>query len=171
LFADGIAPGVVDENHRIHNLIVRTYYVSQDSDEQPGLPALRVKTLGAGGAFTDSEVIPGVEDLQVQFGVDTGDYDDDGNVDGHADVNGDGIPESDGRATRYVNADFADLDRLQVVAVRIWVRVRAERLEPGFVDGKVYRYADVEFAPAGEQRRFRRMLLSRTIMLRNSRTL
>ncbi len=171
LFADGVAPGVVDADHRIHDLIVRTYYVAQDSDAQPGLPALRLKALGAGGAFADSEVMPGVEDLQVQFGIDTGDYDNDGVLDPGSDVNGDGIPETDGRATRYVNPDFPGLDRLQVVAVRLWIRVRAERREPGFVDARTYRYADVEFTPAGNARQFRRMLLSRTIVLRNSRTL
>lgn len=171
LFADGVAPGLLDADNRIHNLVVRSYYVARDSDDRPGLPALRVKSLGAGGAFTDTEVMPGVEDLQVQFGIDTGDYDGDGAIDPGADVNGDGIPESDGRATRYVNPDFPGLDRLQVVAVRIWVRVRAEQLEPGFVDARTYRYGDVEFTPAGDARRFRRLLLARTIMLRNSRTL
>ena len=46
-----------------------------------------------------------------------------------------------------------------------------ERPEPELDDTRTYRYADVEYTPAGEERRFRRMLLSRTIMLRNSRTL
>jgi len=58
-----------------------------------------------------------------------------------------------------------------VVAVRVWVRVRAEQPEVGFVDNKTYRYADVEFTPAGDEARFRRTLMSRTITLRNSRTL
>jgi hypothetical protein len=115
--------------------------------------------------------MPGVEDFQVQFGIDTGDYDNDGSIDPDADLNGDGIPESDGRATRYVNPDFPDLDRVQVVSVRVWVRLRAEQRDPGFVDDRTYRYADVEYTPAGDERNFRRLLLSRTIALRNARTL
>ena len=126
---------------------------------------------GGAPAFVDTEILAGVEDLQVQFGIDTGDYDNDGVIDPEADVNGDGIPESDGRATRYVNPDFPGLDRLQVVSVRLWLRVRGEQPEPEIDDRRTYRYADVEYTPVGDERRFRRMLLTRTIMLRNSRTL
>jgi type IV pilus assembly protein PilW len=174
LFADGVAPAAIDDDNRVHDLLVRTYYVSRDSEDRPGFPALRMKALtSAGGApaFDDSEIMAGVEDLQVQLGIDTGDYDNDGVIDPDADLNGDGIPESDGRATRYVNPDFPGLDRLQVVSVRLWLRVRGERPEPELDDRRTYRYADVEYTPAGDDRRFRRMLLSRTIMLRNSRTL
>ena len=88
-----------------------------------------------------------------------------------ADANEDGIPETDGRATRYVNPDFAGLDRLQVVSVRVWLRLRGEQPEPQIDDNRTYRYADVEYTPVGDERRFRRMLVSRTITLRNSRTL
>lgn len=174
LFLDGVAPAAIDDDNRVHDLLVRTYYVSSDSEGQPGFPALRMKALtseGGSPAFDDTEIMAGVEDLQVQFGIDTGDYDNDGVIDPEADVNGDGIPESDGRATRYVNPDFPGLDRLQVVSVRLWLRVRGERPEPELDDRRTYRYADVEYTPAGDDRRFRRMLLTRTIMLRNSRTL
>jgi type IV pilus assembly protein PilW len=174
LFADGVPPGALDDDNRLHNLVVRAYYVSEDSVDRPGHPALRVKSLtriGGNPAFLDTEVMPGVEDFQVQFGIDTGDYDNDGDVDPAADVNGDGIPESDGRATRYVNPDFPDLDRVQVVSVRVWIRLRSEQPERGFVDDRTYRYADVEYTPTGDERHFRRLLLSRTIALRNARTL
>ena len=171
LFVDGNAPGPTDADNEIHNLVVRAYYLSQDAVDRPGLPALRVKSLAGGAQFLDTEVMPGVEDFQVQFGIDTGDYDNDGVVDAVADANADGIPESDGRATRYVNPDFAGLDRAQVVAVRIWVRVRADRAEPGFQDHRRYQYANVDFTPAGADAGIRRVLMSRTISLRNARTL
>ena len=174
IFADGVAPAAIDDDHRVHDLLVRTYYVARDAQDRPGFPALRMKALtseGGGPAFDDTEILAGVEDLQVQFGIDTGDYDNDGAVDAAADVNDDGIPESDGRATRYVNPDFPGLDRLQVVSVRLWLRVRGERPEPELDDRRTYRYADVEYTPAGDDRRYRRMLLTRTIMLRNSRML
>lgn len=174
LFLDGVAPAPIDDDNRVHDLVVRSYYVARDSESRPGFPALRMKALGSAGgapAFTDTEILAGIEDLQVQFGIDTGDYDNDGVIDPAADLNDDGIPESDGRATRYVNPDFPGLERLQVVSVRLWLRVRGERPEPELDDTRTYRYADVEYTPAGEERRFRRMLLSRTIMLRNSRTL
>ncbi len=87
------------------------------------------------------------------------------------DADGDGVPETDGRVTRYVDPDFPDLERYQVVAVRIWVRVRAEEPEAGYTDDETYRYADVVYRPTGEERRFRRVVVSRTIALRNARTL
>jgi type IV pilus assembly protein PilW len=174
MFVDGNAPGPIDADNDVYDLVVRSYYLSQDSVDRPGVPALRVKTLSeVGGAaqFVDTEVMPGVEDLQVQFGIDTGDYDNDGVLDPGADINGDGIPESDGRATRYVNPDFAGLDRTQVVSVRVWVRVRADQPEQGFVDNRTYEYANVRYTPAGADANFRRVLMSRTISLRNARTL
>ncbi|MGQ0836089.1 MAG: PilW family protein [Gammaproteobacteria bacterium] len=174
LFADGNAPGVVDADNQVHDLVVRTYYISQSSVGRTGYPALRVKTLtriAGEPAFDDEEVMPGVEDLQVQFGIDTGDYDNDGVIDAGTDINSDGIPESDGRATRYVDPDFPDLARYQVVAVRLWVRVRAEQPEPGLTHPRPYRYARVEYTPAGAEQNFRRVVMSRTITLRNARTL
>jgi hypothetical protein len=53
------------------------------------------------------------------------------------------------------------------VAVRIWVRVRAEAPERGFTDNRTYQYADIQ--PFTPNDNFRRVLISRTIYLRNSR--
>jgi prepilin-type N-terminal cleavage/methylation domain-containing protein len=54
----------------LRELIVRAWYVSQASDGDPALPALRVKSLtsiAGTPAFIDTEVMPGVEDLQVEL--------------------------------------------------------------------------------------------------------
>jgi len=155
MFADGAAPGTLDADHRIHNMVVRTYYVARDSVGRSDFPALRVKSLtrsGASAVFDDDEVMPGIEDLQVQFGIDTRD-----------EIRG-------GRVTRYVNPDFVDLPRVQVVAVRIWLRVRADEPEVGFGDATTYRYADVVYTPSGSDRNFRRVVMSRTVTLRNARS-
>jgi len=152
LFADGNAPGPLDDDHEVHDFLVRTYYVARDSVGRRGVPALRVKSLtrvGTGLAFDEDEVMTGVEDLQVQFGV---------SVDGS------------GRASHYVNPDSSELPAAQVVSVRVWLRVRADEAEPTFVDTRTYRYADIEFTPAGAERNFRRVLMSRAITLRNARS-
>jgi type IV pilus assembly protein PilW len=151
LFADGVAPGPVDADHGIYNLLVRSYYVARDSVGQRNFPALRVKSLtrsGAAASFDEDEVMPGVEDLQVQFGI--------------ADADGDG-------ATRYVNPDFVDLPRVRVVAVRVWLRLRADQPEVGFVDSRTYEYGNVTYTPAGAEQQFRRVLMSRTVSVRNAR--
>lgn len=170
VFSDGnlpATPAVDADMVEVRDLVVRTYYVSRDSDDVVGLPALRVKSLDAGG-FTDEELMPGIEDLQVQFGIDTGDYDGDGAIDSGLDADGDGIPDApNGVATRYVDAD--DLPAgFQVVSVRLWVMVRAAQAEQGFVDGRTYDYAGKSVTPNDK---FRRVLVSRTIQLRNARAL
>jgi type IV pilus assembly protein PilW len=152
LFADGQAPGPVDDDHEVHDLMVRTYYVARDSVGQRDFPALRVKSLTRSGgniAFDEDEVMGGVEDLQVQFGI---------------------SPDGSGRIDHYVDPGSPELASAQIVSVRVWLRVRTDEAEPAFEDARIYRYADVEFTPAGSERRFRRVLMSRTITLRNART-
>ena len=151
MFFDGNAPGPVDENHEVHNFAVRSYYVARDSVGQRDFPALRVKSLTRSGValiFDEDEVMAGVEDLQVQFGV---------------------CANGTGRATHYVNPDSPELSAAQVVSARIWLRVRSDQPEPTFFDVRTYRYADVVYTPAGAEEHFRRVLMSRTITLRNAR--
>ncbi len=146
LFSDGAFPCPAAPIGRINNLIVNTYYVSADSDERDGLPSLRRQALIAGPAFQDQEIIPGVEDVQIQFGIDPT-----------------GVGET---ATRYIDPDDVIPAEAQVVAVRIWILVRSENPEVGFTDNRVYNYGNrVDYTPADG---FRRVLFSRTIQIRNS---
>ena len=149
----------------VNDLIVHSYYVDRDSDEQPGLPALRRWALTQANDFHDDEMVAGVEDMQIQFGIDpTG---------------------TSGVATQYVNAVGPATLPLtnQIVAVRIWLLVRSETLETGFTDNRVYEYGDRAIATgktsdlnaagaAGKayapKDHFRRLLVSRTIMIRNA---
>jgi type IV pilus assembly protein PilW len=165
----GAAPEATKVGEReVRDMFIATYYIAKDADGHPGTPALRAKLLSsAAGAptFVDQEIIRGVEDLQVQFGVDPGD---DLNHDGTPDdPGGDGMADFvNGYAAMYVNADNAILSSAQVVAVRVWVRMRADQEEQGFVDGRRYQYADTDFTPSDH---YRRVVMSRTIYLRNSR--
>lgn len=146
----------------IHRLLVNGYYVSRTSSVSTAgnnVPSLRVKTLLANGAIQDQEVIAGVEDLQVQFGVDT-------------DLPG---QPNRGSIDRYVDPDDPMIDPTDVgfnpdaviLAVRIWLRVRAERAERGQLDTTNYVYADQNVGPFNDE--FRRIVVSRTIYLRNAR--
>jgi type IV pilus assembly protein PilW len=171
MFTDASPPGnLANPNVGVHNFVVRTYYVSRDSVGRPGFPSLRVKFLGPGTTFADEEVMSGIEDFQVQFGIDDGDLDQDNIVDPNEDLNDDGIFDTNERIVKYVDPDHVDVMD-QVVAVRFWVRVRADQPEVGFVDNRTYTYADRQYTPQGNEQRFRRVLMSRTVMLRNARTL
>jgi type IV pilus assembly protein PilW len=163
---------------QVNNLIVNAYYIDQNSSQADGLPSLRRKSLihpaGGQSRFADQEVIPGVEDMQVQFGIDNT-----------------GI---DAVATRYVNP--ADLEAVlqaggQVVSVRVWLLIRSDTPEAGFTDNRVYEYGDRtgvavgdltdpgaaghaydpslsgDAGPTGRQHH-RRLLVSRTIQIRNA---
>ena len=153
LFADGRAPGPVDPDHAVHDLEVRTYYVANDSVQRRGWPALRVKALteSRGAAqFRDEEILTGVEDLQVEMGVATL------AVDGTSRVS-------------YVAPDSPAARDGTVVAVRLWLRIRADTTEPGFNDDRTLTYANVSYSPSPADARIRRLLIERTVALRNAR--
>jgi type IV pilus assembly protein PilW len=146
IFNAAAAPGPLAPMGRVNDLIVNAYYVSRDSDESAGLPSLRRKALINGPAFQDQEVISGVEDMQVQLGIDPT-----------------GLGST---ATQYVNPDDPIPATAQVVSVRIWVLVRANDPEVGFIDNRVYSYGNrLNYAPNDG---FRRVLFSRTVQVRNS---
>jgi len=168
-FISNTAPGTITTDvTEVRNMVVNTYYVAINADARPGLPALRIKQLttdGASPVILDQEVIRGVEDIQIEFGIDPGkDTDNDGVIDL---VPGVGVAETvNGDTQRYVPPDNAIVATGQVTAVRIWVRVRAEEAEAGFRDQRVLTYAGQTFTPNDG---FRRVLMSRTIFLRNAR--
>lgn len=162
MFISSTAPSIsadVIGDHEIRDMVVETYYIAINSDARAGLPALRVKTLTTNGTapvMDDQEVIRGVEDIQVEFGVDPG-----------VDQDGDGLGDiASGFTQRYVAPDNVAVRNGQPSAVRLWVRTRAEDPEQGYINNKTYSYAGVNFTPND---RYRRVLMSRTIYLRNSR--
>lgn len=138
---------------RVHDVIVNAYYVSRDATGRTGLPSLRRKRLvgnASGAAIQDEEIIAGVENLQVQLGV--------------ADAVGDG-------AVHFANPDDVDTeDALHpVVAVRLWLLVRADSPEPGFIDAQPRAFPTGRIVPPPHDA-FRRLLVTSTVYLRNPRT-
>jgi len=149
LFADGHAPGPLDANSEVRDVEVHTYYIARSSVGRPGWPALRLKSLTESRGtmqFRDEEILPGVEDLQVEFGV---------------------VATDDSR-TQFVPPDFASLRDLRVVAVRLWLRIRADSTERGYADPRPLTYADVSFEPNAVEAAQRRVLIERTVAVRNT---
>jgi Tfp pilus assembly protein PilW len=167
IFTGDTVPASYDaDTSEIHRLFVNGFYVSRTSSASTTVPtvnlvpSLRVQTLlGNGTTIQNQEVIAGVEDLQIQFGVDT-------DAPGTADR---------GSIDRYVNPNDPMIDpgnagfnaNAEVLAVRVWIRVRAERPENGFTDGTTYAYAGQSQGPFNDG--FRRLVVSKTIYLRNAR--
>ena len=177
IFSSNTAPGPMDATREVHDLIVRMYYISQKSDGSDTTPSLRRKFLTDGPSIGDEEILPGVEDMQVQFGIDAGDHKGSGKIDMDDDKNG--VPDNpNGVISRYVAPDDNMLKppaaggrKAQVVAVRIWLRIRSDETEVGFKDTHNYTYAGINYTPAGADQGYRRVVVSRTIFLRNARTL
>ncbi|HEX2140547.1 MAG TPA: PilW family protein [Woeseiaceae bacterium] len=159
LFRDGNVPAGFDTaNSTTHDLLVNSYYVADSSELIPGVPTLRRKTLtvdSGAPAIQDLEVAPGVENIQVQFGIDV---DQDNDVD------------------RYVNPGAAILDpahadfvaAARIMTARIWLVIRSIDRENGIVDTRDYEPGNVDLGVPGDD--FRRLQVSKTILLRNTRT-
>lgn len=158
--------GFSDSTSAMHELIVNGYYVSENSSldtETNTVPSLRRKLLRNGGAggpvIVDEEVLPGVEDLQIEFGVDT-------DVPGNREF---------GVVDRYLDPDDPLLDpshaafdeHARILAVRVWLRLRSERPEPGVPVDAGYSYADQNIAGINDG--YRRIVVSKTVFLRNAR--
>jgi prepilin-type N-terminal cleavage/methylation domain-containing protein len=173
IFRGTVIPGGFNAaTSQTFRLFVNGYYVSRTSSASVGaalVPSLRVFSLQATGGMANQEIIAGVEDLQVQLGIDT----DPPEMDAPPDA--DNLER--GVVDRWLNigdpmvdpADAAFNPDAVVLAVRIWVRVRAERPENGFTDTTNYVYADQNVGPFNDG--FRRLVVSKTIYLRNARPL
>lgn len=159
-------------NSQFFDLVTNAYYVDQQSDQSATIPSLRRKALTTDGAQPDSddvEIIPGIEDLQIEFGWDNSSEDSAGAVrylqPGSALLtNGATTPGPNGR----------------IVSVRVWLLVRAETPDASFTDTRTYGYADrtgaavstlnsvaAQTAQYRPNDNFRRLLVSRTFFIRN----
>lgn len=151
----GFTTAVTDRRWLAH-----VYYISYnaaDTNLANRLPILKRVRLGSGPAFfNDRELVRGVQDLQIQFGIDT---------------------NGDGNANQFVEPGTEGLAR--VVAARIWLLMRSEEREASHDDSlNTYVYANKRYVPgdattdnetetAANPAQFRRLLLSKTITFRN----
>ena len=168
-----VGPTGAVTNGGIYDLVVNTYYVDQNSPTTAGVPTLYRQTLtntnGAAPTMVNTPILPGVEDLEIQFGIDPS--------------------GASGTASQYVDAQTAlqlyngsSTATVQVVAVRVWLLLRSLTPSGGFTDTNTYQYGDRSIAngtvatltgaSAGKayapKDHFLRLLVSRTIMLRNA---
>lgn len=132
------------------SMVVNSWYVANSSNSFDDVPSLRRRTL-RGGVMVDEEVIAGVENMQIQLGLDT-DLTPDNNVD------------------QYVDPDDPLAANNPILAVRVWMLIRATDGERGFVDGVTYTPLDQVLPDIQPGDGFRRMQVTKTIFLRNSLT-
>lgn len=117
---------VLDTPQNVRELEAYSYFVGDSGRTCNGaqVPSLfRVRVNDVGQPVTE-ELLPGVENLQVQYG--------------------------DGE--RYYDADTVP-DWTDVLTVRIWLLVRAECAETGFTDGATYTMGNQVYTPNDNFRR------------------
>ena len=117
----------VDEDPQTTRELAAYAYFVGDSERTCGgetVPSLFRARLNDSGQPVIEELLPGIEDLQVQYG----------------------------EAGQYVDAD-AVTDWSAVVTARVWLLVRAECSETGFTDGRTYNMGDQVYVPADSFRR------------------
>ena len=150
LFSNGAEPADFANEVDIDgtfDYVFNTYYVAQTSNNVADTPSLRRRTLN-GITMVDEEVIAGVEDMQIQFGLDLND---------------------DGSVNRYIDPVDGTFDAdSKIIAVRIWMLIRSEYEELGLEDSKTYTRPDGTFNIPADA--YRRIEGSKTIFLRNSRS-
>jgi type IV pilus assembly protein PilW len=160
----GAEPGGFGTEAENHVLVTAAYYVRpytfvKADGTKDNIPCLRRIVLADGGnapQVEDDEVMSGVEDFQVQFGVDT-----------------DGInATADSAVNMYVDPDNPVLAQpgVRVRAVRVWMLVRADSTEVGYKDEAHYRYANVDYTidqRADMPQGYRRLLVTKTVAMRN----
>ena len=151
IFNDGTAPDLGTEA-ATHNVVLSAYYVNARSSYDTSQPSLRRLTLRANGSLGEDEVIPGVENLQVQLGIDT---------------------NGDGSVDRYVDGDdpLVTVDAASV-AVRLWMLVSTPADDQAWSDTGSYPTPDADLGDlvagtAGYPADARRMQISKTIYLNN----
>jgi len=104
----------------------------------PQIPTLKRAELVAGGSFTVSPLVEGIENMQIEYGRDT---------------NGDGYPDT------FTAKPASVAQWAQVVSVRLNLLARNTEITPGFTDSKTYPLgndrngAAVTVTPGGSYRR------------------
>jgi type IV pilus assembly protein PilW len=139
-------PGMTDPQTQNYKLETRAYYTSPWTNAVgDAVPALKriVLVPGTGNVALQEElVVSGVENLQVQYALDT---------------------NANGSVDRYVDAP-AVTSWSQVEAVRLWLLVRAPIPEAGYTNATGYTLPSGTVTPSDG---FRRVLVSRTVHLHN----
>ncbi len=134
------------KNHELH---AYAYYVSSFTDSSTdGIPSLRRVALVGGPRLLPQILVSGVQDFQVQFGIDS--------------------TGNDQIIDRYVDADtIAAADWTKVYAAKIWLLMRSDnRQKPGIGKTQTFSMAGVNKTVGGPGG-FRYFMVSSVVNLRN----
>ncbi len=137
----------------LRKYVSRVYYVAANNQPGDGIPTLKRAEL-LGGAIVVTPLVDGIEDLRIEYGIDT---------------NGDGAPEAvtvDPATYGGCAADACAVANWRnVVTATIYVLARTTEPSAGQTDAKTYRLAGATVGPFGD--RFRRHVYVQSVRLNN----
>lgn len=149
-------PTVFSGNVEDREIFARAYYIRPNFVDSDAIPTLVFENLQDGGTSPEvaaQELVPGVEQFQVQLGIDA---DGDGTVDFYRD------PET--------GATPSVIDVNSIRAVRLWLLMRAEDREFDITDTNTYTMGSLQYTPAADVQNYRRALFTTTVKVRNKFT-
>jgi type IV pilus assembly protein PilW len=129
-------------------LVANTYYISSWSNILgDGVPSLHKVSLEQGPNVIDQMLLAGVENLQVQYGIDT---------------------DGDGAVNVYVDPDNAFASDWQKIrSVQVWLVIRSQRNEPSLNTARTATVAGASRSFPNDG--FRRYVVSTVVNLRNTK--
>lgn len=127
----------------IHRYLVHIYYVANNNQTGDGIPTLKRAELGA-GAFTVVPLADGIENMQIQYGVDT---------------DNDGVPNS------YTSSPASTADWRNTMAVSVHLLARNTTSTQGYSNNNSYTLGDKTVAATGDG--YKRHVYSTTIQAVN----
>ena len=135
-------PSSVSENEFINSRFhAMLYYIRTGSD---GVPTLVRRALNPNMSFTEQDIVAGVENMQLLYGVDS---------------------NADFVAERY---ETAPSDWSRVVSVRVSLIVSNLERDMTVTDTTTYRLLDTTWTPPTDARNFRRAQFDFTVQIRNA---
>ena len=112
----------------VRRFLVRIYYVASNDKPGDGIPTLKRAELESGG-FTTTSLVQGVENLQLEYGMDTND-------DGNADVYS-ASPDLYQACTNATTPTCVGR-WMSVVSAKVFILSRGVDKSPGHTDNKTY---------------------------------
>ena len=159
VFTGNATPAGTNPESKIYEFQAHGYYIRNFSYVAgDGTPMMRKLTLVGGPAVQDRELAVGVEDFQIQYGIDTSAY----------------SSSNRGSINRYVTPDNPILiptnaafnPEAEILSVKVWLLMRAENEELDYINDNVYSYASNGITTPFNDA-YRRLLVSSTFYIRN----
>lgn len=148
LFSSEVTPYPLLEQARSWIYKHHIYYIANDTD---GIPALRRKGLTGKGMENNEQLVAGIENMRVLYGIDTTS---DRSVNAF-------LPES-----QVTDAMWDNKGSNSIIAVRIYLLVRAIEADPKYINSVTYTLGDKTIAAKNDH--YRRVVLSATVPVKNA---